>query len=241
MSNEKITRTIAALLAKAESTNHEKERDAFLAKAQELQIKYVVEDSAIRERMGQKKEEIISRKFCEERHGSFIKAKRELINYLARMNRCMAVIGAKRSYVEITGYESDVDFVSVMYTSLLLQMQSAMARDEVFRSAGDPVKTWRTSYAHAWVRRVAARLQDALKASESDAEVSTPGTAIVLRDRRQEVSVAVSARYGKLRQGYKNTATSSYSGYAAGDAAGRRANLNNRGSVGMSSSRELPA
>lgn len=234
--SDKIARQIVALLNKAESTPSEHERDALLEKATELRLKYVIEDADLRAHSQDKpKENIVVKQMLAEKHAAFIKAKRELLTGLAQLNNCKIVLVGNREYMEIMGFESDVNYVQFLYASLLLQMERAMARDESERPAYESLRTWRTSYAHAWERRVIMRLAEFKQRSESKAEASTPGTALVLQDRNKEVAERVTERYPRLRQGYKNTSTHSADGYTRGDAAGRQASLNrgiDRGSRG---------
>ena len=224
--SDKIARQIVALLNKAESTTSEHERDALLEKATQLRLKYLIEDAQLKAHDNTPKEKIVWKDMLAEKHAAFIKAKRELLTGLANLNNCQPLLMGKRDYMQIVGHESDIDYVQFLYASLMLQMERAMATDEHNRPTYDSIRSWRTSYAHAWVRRVLQRLQAFKTSSEHAAEASTPGTALVLRDRSTEVAQRVSERYPHTRSAYKNTSVHSRDGYTRGDAAGQRAALN---------------
>lgn len=219
---EKITDRIVGLLNKAESTTSEHERDALLETATQLRLKYLIEDADLRSRSQDKpKEKIIVRDMLREKHAAYIKAKRELVFGLASLNHCKSVLIGKRDYIQIMGFQTDVDYVQFLYASLLLQMERSIAREQHLKPSYESLRTWKTSFAHAYVRRVVSRL----KGFQVTAEASTPGTELVLRDRNKEVVQQFEVRYPRLRQMYKNTSTNSMDGYSRGDAAGQRANL----------------
>lgn len=219
--------TIVALLAKAERTDNEHEREAYLAKAQELQTKYAIEQGMIDRARGDQTatETIVQARFCEERNTPLIKAKRNLVMWLAEVNNCFPVMGYRRAYMEITGFESDVRMVQNLYSSILLQLQTAMQAAE---RRGEPVGTvasWRVSYAHAYVRRVGNRLLAAKHAATSGAD-SAPGSALVLVNRADRAKTHAEEVYGGLRKGRRiPTSDNNAAGREAGYRDGNRADL----------------
>ncbi len=228
---------IAGLLAKAESTEHEAERNAYLEKAMALQEKYAV-DATMAAEAGRGRNVIItSRLFCQERNTPLIKAKRELIGGLAHLHRGKAFIGPGRSYIKVVAYEDDLDFIDAMYTSMLLQLQTAMARDErgsfsvrlhLGHVPAGEVKGWRVSYAHAYVRRVLSRLTIAKmnrerETAEAEKSSGAPGSALVLASRVAAVDKWAPSR-GKGR-GYSDNANGNMHGASSGYEAGGRADL----------------
>jgi hypothetical protein len=112
---------IVKLLAKAEGTSNEAERQTYLDKAQQLQTKYAIEQALLdRNRpQGTRREEIIWARFCEERNTKLIKAKRDLASALGRINNCFVVMGHGRAYIQVTGHASDVEMVRHMYASIV--------------------------------------------------------------------------------------------------------------------------
>lgn len=223
---QKQAERIAALLAKAESTDSQHERDSLIEKATALQFKYAI-DEAMLAVSGQETTDTIGKiKLCEERNTPLIKAKRELATGLAYLNRSRPFLGYKRSYIQIIGFESDLRFIQQMYNSLLLQMQTEMARDErdVY---SDNIKAWRVSYAHAYVRRVIERMRLIQQQAKRDAEAETPGSSLVLVDKAGRVDHWIAEQYGPTRKGKSipTNAGSSYAGASAGRRAADRADL----------------
>lgn len=166
---------IAALLAQAEGEakagNHEAVQ-AFLDKASALQLKFAIEDAQL-PKGDTGKEEIVHADFCQESNTPLIKAKRELINSLAILNRGKAVMMGeyrrdasgelifkthrgkygpvydRRAKVRVYAHESDLRFIEQMYTSLILQMQTFMAADEKVEAQRVTI-SGATSMPNAW-------------------------------------------------------------------------------------------
>lgn len=252
MSDQKMAAKIAALLAQAEgeaAAGNEGARDAFLERASALQLKYAISDTMARQAGQATAETVEHRDFLVgESNTPLIKAKRDLINTLAGHARGQALlmpelkrdaqgniifkngqaVWDRRAFVRVYAHTSDLDFISALYTSLLLQMQTAMAADERqenFRRPQGPVgKGWRVSYAHGWVRRIAGRLADIRRRQES-ASLGDTSTALVLRDRTQVVRDHVHQQVGKIGvTRYKKHDTNA-AGRAAGYVAGGLADL----------------
>ena len=255
-SREQAARRIQALLALAEDAaknNNEELRDTYLDKASALQLKFAVSEAMLRT---EDREGIEEAEFCRESNTPLIKAKRILINELASLNRGSAVMMSeyqptkndgiklnRRAYIRVYAHRSDLDFVRMMYTSLLLQMQTMMATDErleAFRSGWKVTNAWRVSYAYGWVGRVVARLREAKERQEAAETASEPGTALVLADRQALVVKHFEANVGSLRKHKPRHDDNDASGRVAGRAAGDRADLGQR-KVSNSSTKRLEA
>jgi hypothetical protein len=254
-SREQAARRIQALLALAEDAaknNNEALRDTYLDKASALQLKFAIEDAMLRT---EDREGIEEAEFCRESNTPLIKAKRILINELASLNRGSAVMMSewqqgkkgpklnRRAYVRVYAHRSDLDFIRMMYTSLILQMQTMMAADERLEpkyGVNKVTNAWRVSYAYGWVRRVVARLREAKQRQEAAETASVPGTALVLADRKALVEKHLAANVGNLRKHNPRHDDRDANGRAAGRAAGDRADLGQR-KVSNSSARRLEA
>lgn len=238
-------RRIAALLALAEDASkqgNEAARDTYLEKASALQLQYVIDNAMLKDASQRTSDAVITEDFCEESNTPLIKAKRQLINAVALHARGTAVLMGgwktngkgeqkwdRRAKVRVWAHESDMAFIRTLYTSLLLQMQTMMARDEraeelrAFR--GSTAAAWRVSYAHGWVSRVGTRLREIRVRQEQASQTREPGTALVLRDRSLIVQQAQAAAVGRTRKtGYKLNDTNA-AGKAAGYVAGGHADL----------------
>lgn len=214
------TAKIAALLAKAESTSHEAERDTLLAKASELQLKMMISDSEIRNAGKAPTDPLIVRDAGGvEKNGAFIKARRDLLAGLAGIFHVKVTITGNRDGMRLYGFQSDINFVEQLFVSLTLQMRSA-----VNQAGGN--RSYQTSFAHGYVQRVVERLHANRRGQETIA-ADEPGTDIVLRDRATQVNAyfTESLQGVRLRAGYRNRSVNSSQGLVAGRAAGDRAAL----------------
>lgn len=246
--HERMARIIQGLLASAEvaaGRGDEGARDEALAKASALQLKFAIDDAMLA--VGtQSKEGISEADFCTESNTPLIKAKRILINGLATWNRGKAIMMGemkdkrgggkrwdKRAKVRVYAHASDLQFITMLYSSLLLQMQTMMANDErkILDSYYPPARpsaamaSWRVSYAYGWVDRVLGRIAEAARRNEAQAETGQPGTALVLRDRTQLVHDHVAGKFGNLKKTSYRHDDKDEAGRRAGRAAAERADL----------------
>lgn len=214
-SQQRAIDRITALFALAEDAakrGDETERAKALDKATALQVQYAVEETMLRKTEGQAAEEVVSQDFFRgETNTTLIKAKRHLLNIVAQHNRGRAVLCGQwdpekkkynnRAYIQVFAHESDLRFISSMYTSLLVQLHTMMSRDEAGSKdlRGKLPNGWRVSYAFSWADRISARLWDIEKRQNP---THTPGTALVLRDRSKAVDAFMDDLYGKsLKRG----------------------------------------
>lgn len=237
-SPEKAAAKIAALLANAEDAAKRGalgERDVFLQKATALQHKFAVDQVLLEQQGKQEAEEVLSAEFCREANTPLVKAKRQLVTSLATLYRGTAALCGewdpvkrkmnKRAYIRVWAHRSDLEFITQLYTSFILQMQTEMARDEKL-SHEKITNAWRVSYAHAWVQRVYYRLWDLKKAQDRDTASTGTGAELVLRSKADIVHQYASREVGGFAKGRRMPISDKDPrGRAAGDAAGRRADL----------------
>lgn len=246
----KLASKIQALLAQAEgeaAAGNEGARDTFLEKAAALQLKYAIDDAMLRATGAQGTDELTHADFCTESNTPLIKAKRILINGIAHLNRGHAVMigewkgkksgGRKydrRAKVRVYAHQSDLNFITVLYNSLVLQMQTMMAADERLVGAklqefgvpaGTKIQGWRVSYAYGWVSRVIDRMTAAARRNEAAADTGQPGTALVLKDRKAIVENWVVGLHPSLRKTSYRHDDNDPTGRAAGRQAADRADL----------------
>jgi hypothetical protein len=239
-----FTRIVEGLLNKAEATTFPEERDALISKAQELITKHAIDegilDMARAARGEARKETISSARFCEERNTKLIKAKRELIMYLAEVNNGYVVMGHGRAYMLVTAHASDLRMVQALYASIIVQMATAMNRAEAQGEVVGPLAGWRVSYAHGYVRKVGHRLIMAKRAAQAAAsEPGTMSTALVLADRKDAVQKAYNSQHGEARKGRKiPTSDRNPFGASTGRRDGQRADLGGE-RIGTTERREL--
>lgn len=156
-----------------------------------------------------------------ERH-DFTKSRQLLLHVVAKANRCEAIINVNRDQMTIYGFESDARFVETLYGLLLVQMEHAganayrEARHELDLSGVSRFR-YLKSFFYAFAMRIDKRFEDANRREESN----HVGSALVLADRQSVVKAALPANLGAARR----TRLSTRAGMAAGDAAGRRADI----------------
>ncbi|MEU0946475.1 DUF2786 domain-containing protein [Streptomyces canus] len=158
---------IRALLAKAEATGFPEEAEALTAKAQELMARHSVDEALLDARAPAKDIPGACRIGVEP---PYEQAKAVLLDAVATANHCRAVWNEPFAFTTVVGFEGDLTAVELLYTSLLVQAQSAMAKAEAAQRAGGRrrTKTFRQSFLAAYAHRVGDRLRTAAEAPVTD-------------------------------------------------------------------------
>jgi Protein of unknown function (DUF2786) len=221
---------VRKLLAKAEDEGcTPAEAEALTAKAAELMARYGI-DRALLGAIRPETDRPANRKFGFERPWADVKA--HLLAAVATALRCQCVQTqtADGPRLHVFGYASDLERAEILYTSLLVQMARALAREPV-PAAGNSAKAWRRSwmlgYCSAVVARIRAAEEAAVAAAATDADAgAAPGggqsAALVLADRSLTVRLQVTAAYPRLK---KKRVTYSGGGYGAGYREGQKADI----------------
>jgi hypothetical protein len=158
---------IRALLAKAEATGYPEEAEALTAKAQELMARHSVDEALLDAQAPSKDAPGACRIGVEP---PYEQAKAVLLDAVATANHCRAVWNEPFAFSTVVGFEADLESVELLYTSLLVQAQSAMAKAEAAQRAGGRrrTKTFRQSFLAAYAHRVGDRLRAAAEAPVTD-------------------------------------------------------------------------
>jgi hypothetical protein len=119
--------------------------------------------------------------------------------------------------LHLFGYDTDLDRIEVLWTSLLVQASFGLASVSI--PFGVHVAAYRRSFMSGFTAAISQRLTAAERAAKVEA---APGTALVLVRRSGEVAHAVTAQYPST---ISHTRRLSGGGRHAGYAAGQRANL----------------
>jgi hypothetical protein len=156
-SSARMLTRIRALLAKAEATGFPEEAEALTAKAQELMARHSVDEALLDARAPAPDAPGACRIGVEP---PYEQAKAVLLDAVAGANHCRAVWNEPFAFSTVVGFEADLEVVELLYTSLLVQAQSAMAKAEAAQRAGGRrrTKTFRQSFLAAYAHRVGARL-----------------------------------------------------------------------------------
>ncbi|QES49423.1 aromatic acid decarboxylase [Streptomyces venezuelae] len=179
---------IRALLAKAEATGYPEEAEALSAKAQELMARHTVDEALLAERGGAPGQTPGACRIGVE--PPYEEAKAVLLDAVATANRCRAVWNGAFEFSTVVGFESDLEAVELLYTSLLVQGTAAMTRAEAGQRAGGRkrTKTFRQSFLLAYASRLGHRLAETAEHAAAEAGGSDNLPALVARE------VAVGAR-----------------------------------------------
>lgn len=231
MENEKMIDRITALITKANAegvTEHESE--ALMAKAYELMERYRVDDAMLAARVGMKFNPIHKMFLIE---GTFANGRRylaaEVVNgmnltsvYTRRYNYDTGKI---QKYVDVFGFETDLEIFQLLYTSLILQGSHEVVRITGY-NAGD-TRSLRAGFWYGFADKISWRLLDA---RQTVAKEST-GTDLVLVGRRDELDKLKAEVYPSLKK--SKAIRINARGYAHGEAAGARAQLHNTKSASV--------
>ncbi|MFH9295819.1 DUF2786 domain-containing protein [Streptomyces sp. NPDC017520] len=220
--------TIRALLAKAEDPRTpEAEAELARKRAFEMMAKYGVEQAMLND-ANPASDAPTDRKIVLDNPWAMERVR--LINRIALALGCELIhLGRDGSgparRVHIFGYASDLQRVELLYTSLLLQMNSGLAAQSV--PPGQGARAWRRSWLLGFINRVGDRIEEAERGARDEARGETTATgrsaALVLADRKAVVSRSYQQAYPRARKG--GTTTMTGNGYGAGWTAGSRADI----------------
>lgn len=144
--SEDMMRKISGLIAKAEGTDNENEAAAFFDKAQELMLRYAIDEQRVREAMGNghKVEECVREEFMFATHDAHAKGKVRLLYAVAKSQHVMFLVFDNRPYSNVyregnegkysqwgvlLGYKADIERVKFLYASLLIQWARFVRQD----------------------------------------------------------------------------------------------------------------
>jgi Protein of unknown function (DUF2786) len=222
--DERMLGKIRALLAKAESTEFTEEAEALSARAQELMAKYSIDHALLAAEAG-RKDDPASRRLPVD--NPYEGPKAQLLAEVAKANRCRAVWYKSLGMSAVIGFPADLDAVELLFTSLLVQANTAMLRAGAKRDRYGRSRTraFRQSFLMSYAIRIGERLAGAADAAERQVAAEVPGRNLlpVLAARHQAVDDAVDEMFGDgvsyHRTGRVSDSEGWYSGRAAADTA----------------------
>jgi predicted transcriptional regulator len=223
-----VLEKIAKLLYKAERTDNDHERDALMAMAEKLMLRHGIDEAMARAAGGQevKPEEIVKKRYnvASKTYGGSEISLRFHVALGLGLNGYK--LGNNEAFI-VVGHQSDVDRYDSLCNSVHLQAVSAMKRwwkanrENFYWSSSFEQLQSRGEFIKAFGRAVMERLQ----AERTEVVEEVPGSALVLRNREQELDQFMDTL--GLRKGSNRSRT--YSGGRDGYAAGRKATLDNKG------------
>jgi len=221
---------IAALLAKAERTDNDAEREAFSAAAERLMMKWGVTD-AMAEAAAAQKTGVASAIIREdlESGGTYHHAWSQLAAQISAGLGTVKVIrsghGTKWTTIVI-GTEADIERFKMLWTSLRIQADNSMkAWWAPFRGTGNGQGfARRRQFLLSFAVRVGQRLTEERK----EAEAETVGSELVLVDAGKRAQLAIRDLVGGVRTAKRSLRGGGEDAATAGWAAGSRADLSRR-------------
>lgn len=239
--------TVRSLLAKAERTDNPHEAETFRAKAYTLIAKYGIDEAELAlsdpdlHVVGDAQLEMHA-PFAQEKVSLFMaiagplgiravqrKQWREGILYRASRSDRQVVM------LHIFGTKGDLERAQLLYTSLLLQQASELARVQVpFYYNPQEAAAFRRSWLIGYALEIGNRMFEAERRAQEEKPTMTnaatgesTSTALVLASKADLVEQAVAAEYPRLRNG--GARKLSGGGFGAGMQAGARADLGGKG------------
>ena len=213
--DNRILDRVRALLAKAESTDFPAEAEAFSAKAQELIARHSIEEVLATPTAGPVVP--LARRVGVDH--PYENEKASLLDAVARANRCHTVWSPEFAFTTVFGFDTDIDAVELLHTSLLVQAHRAMTRDErAVRKAR--IKAFRRSFLVAYAARVGERLERATRHEIARHADLLP----VLRDRDLQVREALRKSFPRTVKA-RGSRVDSLEGWESGRAAADEAEL----------------
>ncbi len=223
--DESVLAKVRALLAKAESTTFEEEANALTAKAQELISRHAIDD-ALAQGAGHQPREVprAQRIWVDDPYAS---AKGQLLAVVGASNRARVIWDATYGYMSVVGFESDLEAVEILFTSLLVQASHAMlARGKVSDERGrSRTRSFRQSFYLAFASRIHERLSAASREAATQASADLGREVLpVLASRQDDVDAAMKRMFPSVRT-MAGPAASNAEGWNAGRVAAEMASL----------------
>lgn len=221
-----VLERIRALLAKAESSEYEAEATVFTAKAQELMTRHAIDAAVLAEKTGMYGPEAGAIRLPID--PPYYDAKSLLLQLIADNSRCRAVRNTTVGLSTVVGIPDDLAAVELMFTSLLVQAQTAMG--EAARTAAPGTKTrsqsFRNAFLLSYAHRIGARLEEINK-SVLAAAAEEHGSAFlpVLSSQSAAVEDWVNEQFPEIASARPRTSHDP-AGWASGREAANRARLN---------------
>jgi Protein of unknown function (DUF2786) len=220
----KTLSTIRALLAKAEATTFEAEREVFAAKAQDLMTRYSIDAALLDQRHGEQLGAgVRKRRFHLD--NPYATEKVYLLATVARLNNVKIVYEDRFAMATAIGFPTDIELSDLLFTSLLVQ--AAKGLQDLVASAGKgrtSSPAFRRAYWVAYGVRIGERLTEARAQATREAEAMHGGALVLVMKEREEAVTAVTDELFKNTKKMKTRQLDS-DGWDAGRAAAGNANL----------------
>ncbi len=228
--DSRVLERVRMLLAKAESTSFAAEAETFTAGAQALMARHSIDVALLAAETGAESAEGGP-------HGRRIGIdtpydgpKASLLTAVASANGCRMVWTRDLGFGTVVGFEADLESVELLFTSLLVQANSAMLAEgsRADHRGRSRTRAFRSSFLTAYAYRIGERLRQVAKSEVESAApaASSRGQALVplMAARVEEVEQAVGAWFPSLTR-RRTQPVRDAEGWNVGRAAADRARL----------------
>lgn len=249
--SESVLFKVRALLAQAESTPYPEEAEAFTAKAEQMMIKHTIDQAMLADLDPSKLDQIVYRDVridhphLEHKGTSLYNIAKALGvrgAYVSKNRREKDKLGPgndlRYSVMGLVGYESDVEWVETLFTSLEVQRTRALTEAVRSKAAHEHGRSFTADFndgfLSAVLKRIRATREQVVKEHDTASNPQShqgKSVALVLVGRQEQVDQEYRARFPGARERTTRTSLRSYTGYGAGKDAGNRASIA-RGSIG---------
>lgn len=188
-----ILARVRALLAKAESTDHESEALAFTAKAQELMTRHAIDLAVVQSERSHVAGPHMIRVPLD---APYLDAKALLLQTVAEQTRCRTLLHSDVAMSSVIGYPTDLEAVELLFTSLLVQAQRGLAEASAAAPPGAHTRSqsFRAAFLHGFTGRIGERLKEVNRLAYADTQAGT--FLPVLRSQGELIDEFVSQRFG---------------------------------------------
>lgn len=215
----KLLGRVRALLAKAEGTEFEAEAHAFTAKAHDLMTRHNLEHALVAAGPTTSRRPA-ARRFCID--DPYAEPKMMLLTVISSVSRCQAVMFVELNMVTVVGFPDDLSAVDMLFTSLLVQAQTAL--DVLVRATApgsrERSRGFKASFLRGFAHRIGTRLEATGQATVDDLDRSSGGALVpVLAARSEAVEDQVATMFPSLRRKAMAGPTDALGWHAGQDAA----------------------
>jgi hypothetical protein len=223
--DDTVLQRVRALLAQAESTTFEGEAEAFTAKAHELMARHAIDAARLAASVGSGERPITVRMPVDDPYAN---RKSLLLHVVATSGRCRSVWSGGVGLATVVGFAADVAAVELLFTSLLVQAQTAMVAAAKIAPPGARPRSrrYRSTFLYAFAIGIAERLEKINAAVMAEAEAEHGAALVpVLEERAHEVDEVIERMFPKLGSARLPSSLDAL-GWASGQQAADLAKLN---------------
>jgi len=231
-----VAEKVMKLLAKAERTENEHERDAYNAAAQRLIIENEIDEASLLAAGKERTEKIAVKSYVHKgahqnawSYMTFRIAHALGLKTITSTTTASRGVAAQKT-VHVYGYESDLSTFDLLLASLTLQETNAVwtdwkrHRQNTWKTDQTAANRFKKSHILAFGIRVAERIVELKREINKEKVVPGSSTALVLVDKAKAVEAFFNAAHPSTRKG-RGIKIKSRDGYGAGTSAGNRADI----------------